>query len=303
MDYKEKLRLAKEALDSGSYDKETIEYIFPELKENDDTRVKNKLIEFFKGYYPDKEWWGNITQGDILAWFEEHDEQNTTDKEEPKFKVGDIVRNIDSGELFHIEKVDSRNYWDGRDSFCIINQEQWERVEQKSSWSKEDEMQLDAAIHLVSNTGHIETANWLKDLKNRVQPQQKWSEEDEMMIKFTLTYFRTRGALENSDIIKWFKSLKEKIQSQPKHEWSEEDKKMKDAIYSCVDSHYEGLAKTSLLIWLKSLKDRVQPQSAWKPSDEQFKLLKHIMENVPLSYRDKSEVGELYLDLKRLGGE
>lgn len=32
MDYEEKLRLAKEALESGSYDTETIEYIFPELK-------------------------------------------------------------------------------------------------------------------------------------------------------------------------------------------------------------------------------------------------------------------------------
>lgn len=158
MDYKEKLKLAKEALDSGSYDKETIEYIFPELKESDNKKVRIKLIEFFKGYFPDKEWWGNITQRDILTWFENHDEQK--------------------------------------------------------SWSKEDEMQLDAAIHLVSNTGHIETANWLKSFKNRVPSQ-----------------------------------------------------------------------------------------STWKPSDEQFKLLKHIMENVPLSYIDKSEVGGLYLDLKRLIGE
>jgi hypothetical protein len=55
--------------------------------------------------------------------------------------------------------------------------------------------------------------------------------------------------------------------------------------------------------WLRALKNRVPPQSTWKPSDEQFKLLKHIMENVPLSYRDMSEVGELYLDLKRLRRE
>lgn len=207
MDYKEKLRLAKEALDSGSYDKETIEYIFPELKENDDTRVKNKLIEFFKGYYPDKEWWGNITQGNILAWLEEHDEQK--------------------------------------------------------SWSKEDEMQLDAAIHLVSSTGHIETANWLKDLKNKVQPQQKWSEEDEMMIKFTLTYFRTRGALEDSDIIKWLKSLKEKIQSQPKHEWSEEDKIIRNTLIKLIESLYSygsgiyDLDKNQFLDWLQKLENRI----------------------------------------------
>ena len=44
--------------------------IFPELKESGDERVRNKLIEFFKGYSPDKEWWENITQEDILAWLE-----------------------------------------------------------------------------------------------------------------------------------------------------------------------------------------------------------------------------------------
>ena len=42
-DYKEKLRLAKEALDSGSYDKDTIEYIFPELKESEEDRIRKEI--------------------------------------------------------------------------------------------------------------------------------------------------------------------------------------------------------------------------------------------------------------------
>ena len=53
--------------------------------------------------------------------------------EEPKFKVGDTIRNISSGELFHIEKVDGKNYWDGRDSFYIMHQDQWERIEEVAS--------------------------------------------------------------------------------------------------------------------------------------------------------------------------
>ena len=48
MDYQEKLRLAKKALDSGSYDKETIEYIFPELKESEDERIRKSLIGHLK---------------------------------------------------------------------------------------------------------------------------------------------------------------------------------------------------------------------------------------------------------------
>lgn len=48
MDYQEKLRLAKKALDSGSYDKETIEYIFPELKESEDEKIRKSIIGFLK---------------------------------------------------------------------------------------------------------------------------------------------------------------------------------------------------------------------------------------------------------------
>ena len=44
MDYNEKLKLAKEALDSGCYDRATIEHIFPELGESEDERIRKWLI-------------------------------------------------------------------------------------------------------------------------------------------------------------------------------------------------------------------------------------------------------------------
>ncbi len=65
--------------------------ISTEHEESEDERVRNKLIEFFKGYSPDEEWWGNITQEDILAWLGKQGEQRPADKVEPKFKVGDWV--------------------------------------------------------------------------------------------------------------------------------------------------------------------------------------------------------------------
>ena len=54
MDYEKKLALAKEALESGSYDRETIKYIFPELKESEDERIKKAIIESLPkyGYLP-----------------------------------------------------------------------------------------------------------------------------------------------------------------------------------------------------------------------------------------------------------
>ena len=73
MDYKEKLRLAKEALDSGSYDKETIEYIFPELKGSEDERIRRNIIAALKGegYYD-----CDLTN-ECIAWLEKQGEERT----------------------------------------------------------------------------------------------------------------------------------------------------------------------------------------------------------------------------------
>lgn len=115
---------------------------------------------------------------------------------------------------------------------------------------------------------------WLE--KQGDQKSVEWSEEDESTlndithnIHFAETHRNVTGssAMEREQV-NWLKSLRSRVQSQPKHEWNEEDKKMKDVIYSCVDSHYDGLAKTSLLIWIKSLKDRIQPQQGWSEEDK-----------------------------------
>ena len=71
MDYEKKLALAKEALDSGSYDKETIEYIFPELKESEDERIRETLIRFHKSTIDVD----GIKGEDIIAWIEKQGEQ------------------------------------------------------------------------------------------------------------------------------------------------------------------------------------------------------------------------------------
>ena len=81
--YDEAIDKAKKELDAcGSQDCDAARQIFrlfSELKESEDERVRNKLIKFFKGYSPDEEWWGNITQEDILAWLEKQGEK-TSDK-------------------------------------------------------------------------------------------------------------------------------------------------------------------------------------------------------------------------------
>lgn len=123
MDYQEKLRLAKEALDSGSYDKETIEYIFPELRESEDEKIKNFMIKVFKSYqnpsyHINTDKWEGMEISKILTWlekqgknntdndtqFEKQGEQESTDKIEPKFKVGDWIINP-KGTIAHVNDV------------------------------------------------------------------------------------------------------------------------------------------------------------------------------------------------------
>jgi hypothetical protein len=90
MDDKERLRLAKEALGSGSYDKETIEYIFPELKESDDERIRkiisdillidnDEMREILDA--------NNVLMQDIDAWLEKQGEKDKLIKELGEYKI------------------------------------------------------------------------------------------------------------------------------------------------------------------------------------------------------------------------
>ncbi len=143
MDYKEKLRLAKEALDSGSYDKKTIEYLFPELKESEDERIRKSIIKLLQrgGYMSPEDktkafaWlekkgeqtnpysgvsfeynghvWGMCARDngvDILLdkqlfkHLENQGDQTSTDEIKPKFKVGDWVV-WDNKISYHIDNI------------------------------------------------------------------------------------------------------------------------------------------------------------------------------------------------------
>lgn len=98
MEYEEKLNLAKKALESGSYDKSTIEYIFPELKESEEERVKrilysisSKMARHLALIFTEEEFqcfdaWSN-------SWIKERCNKSVDKSIEtkPKFNVGDWV--------------------------------------------------------------------------------------------------------------------------------------------------------------------------------------------------------------------
>ena len=79
MEYKEKLRLAKEALKSSSYDRDTIEYIFPELKESKDEKIREELTDFIErlSINPHSPKPPKSTLIEWLAWLKKLEEQQS----------------------------------------------------------------------------------------------------------------------------------------------------------------------------------------------------------------------------------
>ena len=67
MDYKEKLEEAKELYNTANADqKYALELLFPEIKENEEERIRKTLIEYFNAY--PKEYFGGLKKSYIVAW-------------------------------------------------------------------------------------------------------------------------------------------------------------------------------------------------------------------------------------------
>ena len=55
------------------------EYIFPELKESEDVRIKKTLIAFFRDWERTKSHCWNVNVSDIIAWLEKQGENKKLD--------------------------------------------------------------------------------------------------------------------------------------------------------------------------------------------------------------------------------
>ena len=75
--YKEALERAREELGSGCFDRGTVEYIFPELKESDDERISREITEFILTHRIDEP--NDIEDTNSwLAWLERQGEQKVS---------------------------------------------------------------------------------------------------------------------------------------------------------------------------------------------------------------------------------
>lgn len=244
MDYNEKLRLAKKALDSGSYDKETIEYIFPELKENEDERTKKSLIKSFTNQHPANfPTVDGFTREQILSWLEKQGGQKPTNKIEPKFRIGDFVKNTNyHGEpIYEIVHIDKECY------IC--------------EYRGKENMGDKAVMHFSFDNPYlcfVQNPTWSEDDEEMIEGLNNCLDELDEVNGWCHTYVNDKD-VRLEDIRNWLKSLKERVQPQPKQEWSEEDKMLLEKIisdYTVASKSFCG--HQGKLDWLKSLKERME---------------------------------------------
>ena len=212
--YKDALERAREEFGSGCYDKGTIEYIFPELAESEDERIRKDIISFLKANKDFAEDW--------IAWLErqgEHkckedfeyngciwrlNESVTIEHEKYYYCVqdyysggrkqaskGDIVQALRGMSMMGLDSKKAAEY------FQPVN-----FIEPK--WSEDDEAILSAIINVIqvchpdamwridtSKTAAVSTKfviNWLKTLK-----PQNWKPTNEQMEALDKVY-KTHGA-------------------------------------------------------------------------------------------------------------
>ena len=259
--YDEAIKRAKALYDNNqpiSGNNVIINNIFPELKESEDERIRKVLIAYFNRYKEQEECgidtFFGISTDNILAWLEKQEEKpveeynitgissrhatgklaeiikniESSDKVEPKFKVGDEIK-TDNGESLTITKIDDKGYWSEDLFICTFDDSaKWELVEQKPAWSDEDEDKIKSILFHIEDVENKDVIDWLKSIKCRVQPKQEWSEEDESHIRYLIECLEhckmgvalTMTTSTSQEYINWLKSLKDRVQ--PKVELKQE---------------------------------------------------------------------------------
>ena len=115
MTEKEKAKAYDEAIERAKklYNNGIAEEIFPELKESKDKKIReailNGLIDCRDA--PDLGWsnFGGIHIDDCIAWLENQGKKYT-DKNEPRFNVGDWIIFITSKNVYQVEKKENYEY-------------------------------------------------------------------------------------------------------------------------------------------------------------------------------------------------
>jgi hypothetical protein len=296
MDYKEKYEMALEGIQeilSGGEDsikmsrlQLRLQGIFPELKEeSENERIRKALIYHYQGdgCICTNEY--RIDYKEIRAWLEKQGVQKSSNKVEPKFKVGDwTVSNLDKKARqiseVHFDEYNSYYVVDGKS----VNLEEYDRLHHL--WTIADAKDGDV---LANNNGWVGVFKFLHsdDFTVYYFITRNMSFYSEFCVYDTLDplfYHIHPATKEQRELLfqkmkeagyEWDAKKKELKKIEQKTAWSERDENVTDIILSQLRSdNFSGVLGKSLLkaaeSWLNSLKGRMQPKSEWSEEDERL---------------------------------
>lgn len=255
--------------------KRTIECYIPELKENEDEKIRKEVIDILKLNIKGAESQMQASRGvnrtfeiyacnKVIAWLEKQGESLCWIKCSDELPNRDgtylVVTDGSQNDVYDMAKYDSIDGWHKASEILywmpIPQLNNKSIVEQKPAWSEEDKLKMDTLIHVITNQkGSVifegflpeELVNWLKSLRGRVQPQpnKDWSQEDEMMVNDIIKAIDTRYAVSDyNEMVSWLKSLKERCT------WKPSDEQMAtfwDAICNLNHDGYKWINNMKLL--------------------------------------------------------
>ncbi len=314
--YQKSLEKARELHETSSPEvRLALEKVFTELVEDEDEKIRKRLIYIFKSYQNSKTHinpnnWEGLKITDILGWLEKQRKQKPDSG--PKFKVGDWVVSP-NGVYWHIDAISNNRYEvssvTGECADWPLSTDLYHR------WSIQDAKPGDIIAtldYILIFKGHLEkeggTSYCHYDF-GADNPQFIWLEDNNW-------YFGEKAVLspatkEQRDLLfqkmheagyEWesdsckLKQIKQSETSSEETkkptEWSEDDKQMLDAAISFVEhSGFTtiGKGKNATIEWLKSL----QPQNLMKALQEANKMISELInENISLKEEEWTKEDE-----------
>ncbi len=243
MDYKKKyeevLERGTRLWKSGTITLEDYEYMFPEIKESEDEKIRKSIIRLIqRGGYMSPE-----DKDKAYAWLENQGMQKPIDKVEPKFKAGDTIveKDIDEYDYETIKDIKDGQYIFA-DGYCmnIDEQDGWQLVKtptiikQNPTWSEEDkicEKSLEYSIVEKDMTEYAKgfecgiqrVLKYPEDFNLCEKSASVWSEDDERMFSglnsIVEDWYNTMSEREKKyygdfGYIDWLKSIKERMKGE-----------------------------------------------------------------------------------------
>lgn len=180
--YDEALERTSKLIDEGCLNKMTGEFIFPELKESEDERIRKAIIEGLREMKSSFHTISSIKIDDAIAWLEKQGEQKPAEyNRETSTDLRDIVDN-EANAIWEEESTDGCHLViDSFNMFYGICMQIAEAVVdyKKPAWGEEDKARFESCIKLLQTSDGYDTINvkWLKSLKYRYT----WKPSEEQM--------------------------------------------------------------------------------------------------------------------------